>query len=158
MTLTSSNTAASVPASVTVAGGATTATFTTATSTVTAQATITITAAAGGVTRTATLTVNPTATGPLPAPAPLSPSNDARFTPGQTIAFDWSDVTGASSYIIQIDDQETFSSPTISQSVSASTHSTSTLPATRMWWRVRGMDAAGTPGAWSSSRRFEVKS
>ena len=157
VTLTSSNTAASVPANVTVAGGATTTTFPTATSMVTAQTAITITAAAGGVTRTATLTVNPAATGPLPAPTMVSPSNDARFTPGQTIVFDWSNVAGAASYIIQIDDQESFSSP-INQSVSTSTHSTSTLPTTRMWWRVRAVDAAGTPGAWSSSRRFEVKS
>ncbi len=156
--LTSSNTAASVPANVTVAGGATTATFTTATTTVTAPRTITITAVAGGVTRTATLTVNPAATGALPAPTLLTPSNDARFNPGQTIAFDWSDVVGAANYVIQIDDQETFSSPTINQTVSASTLSTSTLPTTRMWWRVRAIDAAGAPGGWSSSRRFEVKS
>ena len=158
VSLTSSNTAASVPANVTVAGGATTATFTTSTTTVTAPRAITITAVAGGVTRTATLTVNPAATGALPAPTLLTPSNDARFTPGQTIVFDWSNVAGAASYVIQIDDQETFSSPTVNQTVSASTLSTSILPTTRMWWRVRAIDAAGAPGAWSSSRRFEVKS
>jgi len=101
--------------------------------------------------------VNPAATGTLPAPALVSPSNDARFTPGQTIVFDWSDVAGAATYVIQIDDQESFSSPTVNRSVSTSTHSTSTLPTTRMWWRVRAVDAAGTPGAWSSVRRFEVK-
>ena len=125
---------------------------------VTAPRAITITAVAGGVTRTATLTVNPAATGALPAPTLLSPSNDARFNPGQTIVFDWSDVAGAASYTIQIDDQENFSSPTINQTVSASTYSTSTLPTTRMWWRARAVDAAGAPGAWSSARRFEVKS
>ena len=123
-----------------------------------AQTAVTITAAAGGVTRTATLTVNPAATGPLPAPALLSPSDDARFNPGQSIVFDWSDVAGAASYTIQIDDQENFSSPTINQSVTASTYSTSTLPTTRMWWRARAVDPAGAPGAWSSARRFEVKS
>jgi hypothetical protein len=26
-----------------------------------------------------------------------------------------------------------------------------------MWWRVRANNASGTPGAWSSVRRFEVK-
>ena len=42
--------------------------------------------------------------GPLPAPAQLSPANDARFAPGQSDRFDWSDVTGAATYTIQIDD------------------------------------------------------
>jgi hypothetical protein len=73
------------------------------------------------------------------------------------IVFDWSDVSGAASYTIQIDDQSAFSSPTVDQTVSASTYSTSSLPVTRMWWRVRAVDASGVPGAWSSARRFEVK-
>ena len=62
VTLSSSNTAvATVPASVTVAAGATSATFT---ATTTAPATLTaatISAVLGGVTRTATLTINPPA-------------------------------------------------------------------------------------------------
>jgi len=70
--------------------------------------------------------------------------------------FDWSDVAGAASYTIQIDDQSSFSSPIVSQTVSASTFSTSTLPAARMWWRVRAVDASGVAGAWSAGRRFEV--
>jgi hypothetical protein len=59
-TLSSNNTAAAtVPASVTVAQGATSATFAIATSSVTASTPATITASAGGVARTATLTVTP---------------------------------------------------------------------------------------------------
>ncbi len=157
VTLTSSNAAAVVPASVTVPAAATTATFTTTTSTVTAQTAVTITAAASGVSRTATLTVNPASTGTLVAPSLISPSDDARFNAGQTITFDWSDVAGAATYIIQIDDQDTFPSPIVSQSVTTSTYSTNTLPTTRMWWRVRAVDASGNPGAWSSSRRFELR-
>ncbi len=157
VTLTSSNAAATVPASVTVAAGATTATFTTATSTVTAQAAITITATAGGVSRTTALTVNPAGSGTLAAPSPVSPAVDARFNLGQTIVFDWTDVAGAASYIIQIDDQDTFSSPTVNQTVSTSTYSTSTLPATRMWWRARAVDTSGAQSAWSSARRLEVR-
>ncbi len=157
VTLSSSNAAATVPTSVTVAAGATTATFTAVTATVTAQTAATITAAAGGVSRTATLTVNPAATGTLAAPTQLSPAVDARFSSGQTIVFDWSDVAGAASYSIQIDDQDTFSSPTVNQTVSTSTYSTSTLPVTRMWWRVRAVDASGVAGAWSASSRFEVR-
>jgi hypothetical protein len=78
--------------------------------------------------------------------------------PGTSIPFDWTDVAGAASYTIQIDDTETFSAPlTVSQTVTASQFTTSTLPTTRMWWRVRANDASGAPGAWSEVRRFEVK-
>jgi hypothetical protein len=87
----------------------------------------------------------------------VSPAVDARFSTGQNIQFDWTDVPGASAYTIAIDDQNNFSSPTVLRTVTLSTFSTSTLPAVRMWFRVRALDAAGTPGAWSVSRRFEVR-
>ncbi len=67
--LSSSNTAAAtVPSSVTVVAGATSATFTVSTSAVTASTAVTISAAYGGVTRTASITVAPTP----PPPATLS--------------------------------------------------------------------------------------
>lgn len=157
VTLASANTAASVPASVTVPAGATSATFSATTSSVTTQTTVSITAAWNGVSRTATLTVNPASAGPLAAPTLSSPANDARFDRGQTIVFDWSDVSGATGYTIQIDDQDTFSSPTVSQATTPSTSSIATLPVARMWWRVRATDASGTSGAWSAVRRFEVR-
>jgi hypothetical protein len=75
--LSSSNTSvARVPASVSVAAGATSATFTASTSVVTASTAVTLSAAYGVVTRSASLTVQP-----VPAPAPtlssltLSPSS-----------------------------------------------------------------------------------
>jgi trimeric autotransporter adhesin len=154
--LSSGSAVAAVPATVTVAAGATSATFTATTASVTAQATVTITATAD-VSRTATLTVNPASSGALAAPTLSSPANDARFDQGQTIVFDWSDVAGAAGYTIQIDDQDTFPSPTVNQTVTQSTYSTNTLPVTRMWWRVRANDASGNPGAWSAVRRFEVR-
>ena len=93
-----------------------------------------------------------------PAPTLLSPANDARFSPGQAITFDWSDVSGAASYTIQIDDSSTFTAPlTVSQTVAVSRYTTSTLPTRRMWWRVRANNSAGNPGAWSAVRRLEVK-
>jgi hypothetical protein len=102
--------------------------------------------------------VNPVATGPLPAPSLSSPASDARFSPGQNITFDWSDVAGAASYTLQIDDNQTISSPfVLQQTVTPSNFSTSTLPTLTMWWRVRANDSAGNPGNWSSVRRFEVK-
>jgi hypothetical protein len=159
VTLSSSNaTVASVPASVTVVAGATTAQFAVTTTSVTSATTVTITGTGGGATRTATLTVNPQSGGTLPAPSLVAPANDARFNPGQAITFDWSNVTGAASYTIQIDNSETFSAPfTVEQTTTSSQFTTSTLPTTRMWWRVRANSSSGTPGAWSTVRRVEVK-
>ena len=159
VTLTSGNAAvASVPSSITVAPGATTAQFAVTTNSVTTATAVTISATGGGATRNTTLTVNPPSSGTLPAPSLVSPASDARFRPGQAITFDWSDVAGAASYTIEIDNSEAFSAPlTVSRTTSASQFTTSTLPTTRMWWRVRANNASGTPGAWSSVRRFEVK-
>jgi hypothetical protein len=159
VTLSSSHPAfAAVPASVTVPAGAASANFTVTTSTVSASTTVNISGSFGGTTQSATLTVTPASTGPLAAPSLLAPANDARFSPGQAIMFDWTDVSGAASYTIQIDDSDTFSLPlVVSATVTASTYTNGTLPATRMWWRVRANDGAGNAGAWSAVRRVEVR-
>ncbi|MCI0535197.1 MAG: hypothetical protein L0Z50_08210 [Verrucomicrobiales bacterium] len=158
VTLSSSDTSATVPASVTIPADATSGNFTVTTLTVTAARSAVISGMHNGVTRSATLTVNPAPTGPLPAPSLLSPAHDARFAPGANITFDWNDVSGASSYTIQIDDHESFPSPwLVNQTVTSSTFSTSTLPTRTMWWRARANEASGNPGNWSPVRRFEVK-
>jgi hypothetical protein len=132
--------------------------FDIATLPVTTATTATITAMYNAVNRTAVLTVTATAAGPLAAPTLIGPASDARFAPGQTVTFDWSDVSGAATYTIQTDDQDSFPSPLIvGQTVTSSQFSSATLPTKTMWWRARANDAAGTPGAWSATRRFEVK-
>jgi hypothetical protein len=93
----------------------------------------------------------------LPAPSLLTPTADARFSPGSNITFDWTDVTGAATYTIQIDDQDNFTSPIVDQTVTTSQFSSSTLPTATMWFRARAIDGSGTPGAWSASWRFEDK-
>ncbi|MFP5264154.1 MAG: hypothetical protein ACLGJB_19905 [Blastocatellia bacterium] len=149
---------AGVPASITVAAGATTATFAVNTSAVAANTSVGITATYGGVGRTTTLTVMPASTGPLSAPALVSPAADARFRPGTSITFDWTDVSGAASYTIQIDNDNSFAAPqVVNQDTTVSQFTTNTLPTTTMWWRVRANSASGTPGSWSPARRFEVK-
>ena len=96
--------------------------------------------------------------GTLAAPGLLSPSDDARFSPGREIAFDWGDVCGAASYTIQIDDSSSFSAPLVAtDTVTASRFATSSLPTRRLWWRVRANAASGAAGAWSGVRRLEVK-
>jgi hypothetical protein len=118
---------------------------------------VTITATYNSVSRNAALTVNPASGGTLPAPSLLAPAAEARFAPGTNITFDWTDVTGAATYTIQIDDQDSFTSPIVNQAVTTSQFSSSTLPTETMWFRARASDASGNPGAWSAIRRFEVK-
>ncbi|HEY1400153.1 MAG TPA: S8 family serine peptidase [Terriglobales bacterium] len=67
--LSSSASAATVPASVSVATGATSATFTVSTSNVTASTSVTVTASYGGATKTASLTIMPAPSGGTPAGA-----------------------------------------------------------------------------------------
>ena len=75
---------ATVPASVTVAQGATSATFPVTTSVVGSPTTATITGSSGGVNRTATLTVNPSGGGALF----LSPTANAADTGGDGNGFE----------------------------------------------------------------------
>ena len=157
VSLTSANAVVSVPSSVTVAAGTTSVRFTATTSAVSTTTNVSVTAAYNGVTRSATLSVNAPSTTTTAAPSLVSPSHDARFAPGQTITFDWSDVSGAASYTIQIDDSDSFSSPIVSPTVTASQYSTSSLPVRTMWWRVRAISSSGAAGPWSSVRRVEVK-
>jgi hypothetical protein len=67
VTLASSNAAATVPASVTVAAGASSASFTVNTTTVSATVSATISGTLDGITRSATLTINPVAAPPPPS-------------------------------------------------------------------------------------------
>ena len=103
--------------------------------------------------------LNTTGTGTPPptsltAPTLIAPAQDG--TPAQPVAFDWSDVAGAATYRIQVDDSSTFSSPfVVNQVVTASNFTAPSLTAgRRYWWRVRGISASGTNGPLSTVRRF----
>ena len=97
-------------------------------------------------------------TGATPPPTPsaptlLSPAQDAN--PNQPVAFDWTDVAAATSYRIQIDDSNTFSTPlVVNQVVTASQFTAPTLASRQHWWRVRGITSAGGAGPFSTVRRF----
>jgi hypothetical protein len=167
VTLSTSNSAvARVPGIVTVPAGQSSATYSVTTFAVSGSTAVIITAFYD-VTRSANVTVTPGAPPPSPTPAPggtlgapsqLAPAADARFAPGTNIPFDWSDVSSAANYTIQISDQNSFPAPLIvNQTVATSQFSTSALPAKTMWWRVRANNTAGNPGSWSAVRRFEVK-
>ena len=150
----SSAAAASVPASVTVPAGATSATFPVTTTSVSADTAVTIT----GLLRLSaatTLTVKAPATPPPTPAAPtlLSPAADA--TPAQPVTFDWTDVTAATTYEIQVDDSSTFAAPlVVDQTVTPSQFTTGGFAGVLHWWRVRGINSAGTAGPWSAAVRF----
>jgi len=144
-----------VPASLTVPAGATAATFPIATTSVSADTTVTITALERLSASTSLIVKAPASPPPTPAaPALLSPANGA--TPTQPVTFDWSDVTGAASYEIQIDDSSTFTPPlVIDQVVTPSTFTAGGFANVQHSWRVRGINAAGAAGAWSAVRAFQ---
>ena len=97
-----------------------------------------------------------TATAATTAPAaPTLVAPAANATPAQPVAFDWTDVTNAASYEIQIDDSSTMSAPFVaSATVAASQTTIGSLPAQQLWWRVRARNSAGVAGAFSSTRSF----
>jgi hypothetical protein len=152
LSVTSSST--TVPASIIVPAGATSASFSISTSPVTETTFSAITGSYGGVARTAVLTLNPAPTGTAPpAPSLISPANDA--TPSQPVTFDWNDVANAASYEIQIDSTSSIASPFVATAVVTISQATiDSLPAQRLWWRVRARNSSGVFGPFSATRRL----
>lgn len=97
----------------------------------------------------------PPSTPPVPgAPVLLAPASGS--SPTQPITFDWSDVSGAASYQIQIDDANTFAAPLIRNvTVSASQYVTNGMSTALQFWRVRALNTAGAAGAWSAVRTVQ---
>jgi hypothetical protein len=99
---------------------------------------------------------NTTGTAPtqtLGTPSLLSPASGA-IVP-QPVTLDWSNVTNAVSYEVQIDTSSTIAAPLVANlTVAVSQASLGGLPAQQLWWRVRARNAAGTFGPFSSARRF----
>ena len=95
---------------------------------------------------------------PLTAPSLSTPTADQRFARGAPVTFDWSDVNGAATYEIQVDDRDTFSAPLVlDQTSTVSRISSTALPTGKMFWRARAISASGSVGPWSATRRLEIK-
>lgn len=91
---------------------------------------------------------------PPSAPTLTAPSNgavDASLTP----TLNWTPVTGATSYLVQVDTENTFSYPlTYASTVTNNTITLAALDAgTQFYWRVQGVNIAGN-GPWSSISNF----
>jgi subtilisin family serine protease len=94
---------------------------------------------------------------PPAVPTLAAPSNGS-FTSDATPDFDWNDVTGSTSYTIQIDNNSDFSSPEVTSSpaVSAFTPGSNLANGTQ-YWRVLATNAYGS-SAYSSSWNFSIGS
>jgi len=101
-----------------------------------------------------------------PAPTLSSPS-DGAILDSTTVTFEWqtvtdstaksSDVSGIACYEIWVDDDQSFSSPTIENTPDNTSSSRTIYNLTgRNYWRVRAWDQAGNPGGFSSTRDFNV--
>jgi hypothetical protein len=119
--------------------------------------TVTLSASGAGVTKTGTLTVHPIPLAPLPAPSLLAPAASTRVAPGQSVAFDWSDVPGAGSYSLQASSSSAFTSTALERTVTASQVAASFAGTGDRWWRVRANHPGGSPGTWSAGRAIRVK-
>lgn len=155
VTLSDTSSAVSVPGSVTVPAGATSASFNVSTVAVTAATTASVSASYAGEVRTAALTVNPASTTP---PVPLAPAliaPAAGATVAHPVSFDWSDVAHAVSYEIQVASSSAFTAPLLaSQFGNASQAMVQSLPTQSLWWRVRALNAAGAASPFSAARGF----
>jgi hypothetical protein len=69
---------------------------------------------------------------------------------------DWSDVSGATGYTVQEDDNGSFSSPTTAYSGPNSQHTVSGQAAGTWYYRVRAYNAGGGYSPWSSARSVVV--
>jgi len=157
-TLTSSNSAvARMAPTVTIPAGSPHAGVLIHTTNPAAPTTVTLSVSGGGVTKSATLTVNPIPLSPLPAPSLAAPASGSRFSVGQTIPFDWSDVGGAASYTLQVGSSSSFAAVVLERTVTASQLSVALTAAGDRFWRVRAHRADGSPGAWSAVRSIRIR-
>ena len=90
----------------------------------------------------------------------LSPPTLVTYSPDPTNinkpTLDWKDVTAATKYHIQIDDNPEFSSPVVDNKVDISNYTSPPLPDEKYYWRVSSMDEAGNESDFSEVDVFTV--
>jgi hypothetical protein len=118
---------------------------------------VTLSVSGGGATKSAVLTVNPIPLAPLAAPSLVGPGSGSRFSVGQAIPFDWSDVPDAASYTLQVGSTSTFGTVVLTRTVTASQVSAALTAAGDRSWRVRANRSVGSAGAWSAVRSIRVR-
>ena len=91
------------------------------------------------------------------APVLSLPSNGF-ITSDNTPLFDWSDITDAANYELQVDNIDSFDSPDIDENnLTSSTYTaSSSLADGKYYWHVRAKDSAGNWGGWSGTWSFTI--
>ena len=94
-------------------------------------------------------------TGPE-APSLFSPERDETIAYNNTLTFDWSEVSDATSYILVVDNESSFYTPEIDKNDITISEYTPDFPLSdgTYFWRVRAKDSPGNLGQWSSVRSF----
>ena len=82
-----------------------------------------------------------------------SPSNGAS-TADPTPTLSWYSASGANTYILQLDENPSFSSVNYQVETSSTSHTLPPILDGTHYWRVRAKDLAGNLGSWSSVRYF----
>ncbi|UCG61661.1 MAG: T9SS type A sorting domain-containing protein [Candidatus Zixiibacteriota bacterium] len=94
---------------------------------------------------------------PPPPPVLVYPDDGAEFDEPAQLTLDWEDVSGAVSYQVQVDDENSFSAPVLYdvQDIIQSEWLTPELGSGIYYWRVRASDGR-IFGGWSEIRSFMV--
>ncbi|NMB60072.1 MAG: hypothetical protein GYA12_12950, partial [Chloroflexi bacterium] len=96
----------------------------------------------------------------IPTAPVLTAPASGTLTRITTPTLTWNSVAGGVTYQVQVDNQSTFVSPEISEEdtggVTAFTAASPIVVDGLYYWRVRAVNAAGEPGAWSAARYFTV--
>ncbi len=98
--------------------------------------------------------------GPPDAPVLASPANDEFFFDVESPLLDWNDVLFATSYMVEIDNDDDFSSPRLLQEdIGVSEYQVlfPLLKATTYCWRVTGHNETYGYGSPSEVRRFDIR-
>jgi len=106
-----------------------------------------------GQSSTVTVTVDSTA---WLAPSLVAPEDGAIMPQQHTIALEWTSVTGAASYELQLAEDNEFLVLSYTDEADSTTFTTPILPDNLYNWRVRGKNEAGLPGSWSEIRRCRL--
>lgn len=72
------------------------------------------------------------------------------------IVLRWTPVAGATAYQVEIASDETFAEPILEQRVTTTQYRWDDVPETRVYWRVRSVDAEARVGEWSESKEIEA--
>jgi predicted phage tail protein len=90
-------------------------------------------------------------------PVLISPETDELIETTTTPSFEWEGVQNGDTYQLQVDDNRNFNALEYDSHMAETINSIETeLTLGDYYWRVRALNQYGTPGKWSSARKFSI--